>query len=416
MELIDTDGNVYLDGVSSLWCNVHGHGVDRLLGVLTKQSRKLCHSTLLGLSHAPIIELTERLVPLLPDNLSRLFYTDGGSVAVESAVRMAIEWWQKQEAPAAKKKVKLAALASGYHGDTLGSVGLGYVDVFHQHLASVLVPALKVAPPHVYRFYEGLNEEDALAKGLEDLQKLFAESSDELAAFVVEPLVQGAAGIWIQPPEYLNKLSRLCKEHDVFLVVDEIATGFGKTGKMFAVEHTKASPDILTMGKGLSAGYLPIAAAAVTEEVFSGFYGDPEELKTFFFGQTFSGNPLAASVSAENLSLFSENKLLEQVNDSIPYFADLLDTHIAPLAHVDEVRVCGLMVGIELTAIPGKRQAYAIQELAGQRVIVEARKRGLIIRPLGNVIILMPALAMTREQLERLVVLTAESIVVALGE
>ena len=413
--LIDVEGRSYLDGISALWCNVHGHGVAPLQEALHQQVDTLCHNTLLGASHVPIVELTKELLGFLPEELSRVFYSDGGSVAVEAALRMAIEWWQKKGTTAANKKTKLLSLASGYHGDTMGSVGLGYLEAFHQHLQSQVVPSIKVAPPHIYSFYEGYAPEAALEKSLEEITKVFERQADSLAAFVVEPLVQGAAGIWVQPEEFLQSIAALCRRHDVLLICDEIATGFGKTGSMFASQRCAVTPDIMTMGKGLSAGYLPIAAVAVREEIYQGFYGKPEELRTFFFGQTFSGNPLAAAVSKKNLELFRTEDTLSQVKRISTSLGKQLEAKICGLDHVDEVRQCGLMVGIELTTKPGSRMPYPIGELAGHRVTLEARARGVIIRPLGNVIVLMPSLSFSDAEVEQLVSVVAESIVSALG-
>ncbi|MCL4138375.1 UNVERIFIED_CONTAM: hypothetical protein GTU68_024537, partial [Idotea baltica] len=414
-ELIDVEQKRYLDGISALWCNVHGHGEPRLLEALKNQAAKLCHNTLLGATHRPIIELTKELLEVVPAPLSRIFYSDGGSVAVEAALRMAIEWWQKQGTASAKKRTKLVSLVSGYHGDTIGSVGLGYVEGFHQHLQTLVVPSIKVAAPHVYRFYEGLSEEDALERSIADLHQLMKDQADSIAAFVIEPLVQGAAGIWVQPERYLQAVAEVCRQNDVLLICDEIATGFGKTGAMFASERCGVVPDIMTMGKGLSAGYLPIAAVAVGERVFDGFCGNIEELRTFYFGQTFSGNPLAAAVSTENLKLFAERELLKNVAEISTHLETCLASQVAELDHVDEIRQCGLMVGIELTEKPGARQPYPISALAGHRITLEARKRGVIIRPLGNVIVLMPSLVFSKAEVEQLVSVVRESICAALG-
>jgi len=415
VELIDICGRRYLDGVSSLWCNVHGHGVPELRAALHEQVDALCHSTLLGLSHVPVLELTQRLVPLLPKPLERVFYSDSGSAAVEAAIRMSIEWWQKQGG-AASRKTKLVSLFSGYHGDTLGSVGLGYLPAFHRALSPVVVQSLKVNPPHMLRYERGLCAEDALSQSLAEAEQLLAGQQDEIAAFFIEPIVQGAAGIWVQPLEYLQEIVRLCRKHHVLLIADEVATGFGKTGKMFACEHASVEPDIMVIGKGLSAGYLPISAACASEQIFSGFLGEPEKGKTFFFGQTFSGNPLAAKVAAANLDYFAKNRVLEKLPQRIAHFARELRAKAACLSHVFEVRSFGLMAGIELTKTPGTWIPYALNERAGSRIVAAARNKGAIIRPLGNVMVLMPALAMNEEQLSRLVNIAVQAVAEALGE
>ncbi len=414
MYLVDTDGRSYLDGVSSLWCNVHGHGVPKLVDAIRHQAGELCHSTILGLSHRPILELTERFTEVLPRHLTRVFYSDSGSAAVEAAIRMSIEWRHKS-AESSRGRNRLLSLDTAYHGDTLGAVGVGYLEHFHKSLQGSVVPAVRVPPPHMFRFYERMSAETALERSVAALQDTFAAVGEELTACIVEPLVQGAAGMWMHPPAYLQELERLCRLHDVLLICDEVATGFGKTGRLFAHELAGVHPDMLVVGKGLSAGYLPLSAVAVTQRIFDAFTGSPDELKTFFYGQTYAGNPLSAAVASANLDLFQESSLLERLQARLPRFQALLQDMIEPLAHVDEVRQCGVMVGIELTDTPGARSPYPAAELAGVRIVREARRRGVIIRPLGNVVVLMPAPAMEERELELLVAVTRDAIVAALG-
>lgn len=415
-ELIDVEGNRYLDGVSSLWCNVHGHSVPEIISTLKDQAEKVCHSTLLGLSHRPILELTERLMKIVPKNLTRVFYADSGSTAVEASLRMAMEWWQKQNSPASKKKTKLLSLVGAYHGDTLGAVSVGYLEDFHWPLKSLVTQAFRVNPPHVYRFEQGLSEDEAVEKSIEELSSLLSKEAEQIATFIIEPLVQGAAGMWIHSAKYLQAVRELCTKHNVLLIADEVATGFGKTGKMFAVEKANVEPDILVLGKGLSAGYLPISAAVTTEQIFSGFTGEVSEGKTFFYGQTFAGNPLAAACAVANLDYFESSKVLDSLPERITVYQQALVEMILTHSQVDEVRVCGLMTGIELTKTSGKRDPYPSAELVGHRIVKEARKRGVIIRPLGNVMVLMPAIAMPEKDLLRLVQVTAESISAVCGE
>ncbi len=410
VELIDVNGKRYLDGVSSLWCNVHGHNVPKLVQAIKDQAEKICHSTCLGLSNRPLIELSEKLIKIIPKNLKRIFYSDSGSAAVEAALRMCLEYWQKQNSEAAKKKTKFLALEDAYHGDTLGAITVGYSKIFHKYLDSVLIPSLKVQPPHHYRFYHGKSEDEATSLSLKNLNDTLNAAGQNIAAMIIEPLVQGAAGIWTHSPEYLKEVSLLCKKYSVLLIVDEVASGFGKTGKMFALNYAAIEPDVMVIAKGLSAGYLPISAAIATEEIFKGFIAPAEELKTFFYGQTFAGNPLAAAVACANLDLFEENKVLENLTPKIDHFHQELEKKIAVLPHVAEIRKCGLMIGIELSSIPGKHQAYPIKNLIGQKIVQQARKLGAFIRPLGNVMVLMPALAMTKEDLSKLVEITALSI------
>ena len=412
-DLIDTDGNRYLDGFSSIWCNVHGHGVPQLVEAIQQQAAELCHSTLLGMSHRPIVELTRALRRVVPDKLQRFFYADSGSNAVEAALRMCIEWWQKQTGAAARKRTKFLSLNGSYHGDTLGSVSVGFCREFHAALAPIVVQALRFDPPHVFRFYQQLSLADACERSLSNLRTMLETEGDSLAAVIIEPLMQAAAGIWDHPPAYLNEVCRLCREREVLVILDEVATGFGKSGKLFAFEALDGFvPDVLVLAKGLTGGYLPLSVAITTDRIFEGFLGEIEEYKALYYGQTFAG----AAVATASLQLFESHGLLNRLPQMIRNFHELLDSNIAPLAHVDEIRRVGVMVGIELTSAPGERKPYQPEELAGWRIANEARKRGGLIRPLGNVMILMPAVAMDDRNIEKLVSVTAESIVAALGD
>ena len=417
MELIDCDGNRYLDGISSLWCLVHGHSHPKLVAALTEQVRTLAHSTLLGLSHRPAIELAEKLISIAPPGLSRVFYCDSGASAVEAGLRMALEWWYHQGDPASRKRTRIAALEGAYHGDTLGSVSVGFAERFHRGVGPAVVRAFQVPPPHHFRFDHGMIETEATAAALAGVSRLFREHGEEIAVFAIEPRVQGAAGVWIHPPAFLTGVAELCRSYGILLLCDEIATGFGKTGTMFAVEQSGGiAPDIMTIGKGLTGGYMPMAAVLTTERIFSAFSGPIDRYNTFYFGQTFSGNPLGAALALASLELFEETELLRGMPEKNRRYRESLDRLITPLPHVDEVRCCGLMTGIELTKNPGTRTPFDTNDRAGLRIVAAARSRGLIIRPLGNVVVLMPAVAMPIEMLERLVQLTAESISAALGD
>lgn len=408
--LQDVNGKQYLDGVSSLWCNVHGHRISEIDKAVHAQVDKVSHSTLLGLSHVPICELSFRLNKITPEHLTRYFYADSGSTAVEAALRMAIEWWHKQNSTANKKQ-QLVSLIGGYHGDTLGAVGVGYLEHFHEALSHIVNFVHRVSPPHVYSFYNGMSASNALTASIEELESFFKIHSDKTAAMIIEPLVQGAAGIWVHPVEYLQAIARLCKKHDVLLIVDEVATGFGKTGTLFAFEQANIEPDFLVLGKGLSAGYFPISAVCTSERIFDGFIGKPSSLKTFFYGQTFAGNPVAAAAAVANLDLFCSRPILDDVKNHIGHLQTELNKHIATLNHVDEIRSCGLMTGIELTKSPNTHSSYHPDEKIGLRIVLEARKRGCIIRPLGNTMVLMPALSMNESELSTLVQVTKEAII-----
>lgn len=387
--LFDTAGKKYLDGVSSLWTTIHGHRNKTINRAIKAQLDKVAHSTLLGLANVPAIELARELVKIAPKGLTKVFYSDDGSTAVEIALKMAFQYWQqigsRDKGQELRKKTKFITLANAYHGDTIGAVSVGGIDLFHKIYKPLLFKSLKVVPGNVV-----------------GLERLLKARHRTIAALVVEPLIQGAAGMLLQPPGYLKAVRRLCSKYNVLLIVDEVATGFGRTGKMFACEHEAVSPDLMCVAKGLTGGYLPVAATLTTDQIFQAFLGETAENKTFFHGHTFTGNPLGCAAALASLRLFKKNRLLDQVNRSSKYLGNaLLDFY--KLDHVVEIRQLGLMVGIELGG-------YAAGRRTGHRVILEARKRGAILRPLGDVIVLMPPLSITRQELERLLKITYDSI------
>jgi adenosylmethionine-8-amino-7-oxononanoate aminotransferase len=408
--LLDVDGKRYLDGVSSIWCNVHGHSCKEIVKAITDQAERIGHSTLLGLTHEPAIELTEELLKLFPQKLNRVFYSDSGSAAVEGGLRMALEFWAKSSSEADRKRHRLLSVNTGYHGDTLGAVSVGFVDIFHEPLRRNLIPSLKFFPPHVYRLSEGLSIREAEEKSLKALSEILESSGDEVAAIIIEPLVQGAAGIWTHSPTFFGEVLKRARIAGTLIIVDEVATGFGKTGKMFAHEHSDITPDIVILGKSLSGGYLPLSAAVSGDHIFDRFTAPVEELKTFFYGQTFAGNPLACAAATANLRLIQQEKILDNLPEKIDVMSSLLNDYITPLKNVFEVRQQGLMIGIELTRSPGRFDPYPSAELTGHRIVQKARELGLFIRPIGNVIIMMPAIGMPIAEIKKLVALTAESI------
>jgi adenosylmethionine-8-amino-7-oxononanoate aminotransferase len=384
--LWDADGNAYLDGVSSLWCNVHGHGHPRIDAAVAGQLGRVAHTTMLGLTHAPAIELAERLLDLAPAGLERVFYSDNGSTANEIALKMAYQWHHQR---GEWWRSGFVCLKQSYHGDTIGSVSVGGIELFHALYRPLLFETQQAEPGDPA-----------------DLRRILSEHGERIAAVIVEPLVQGAAGILVHPPGYLRAVRDLCDEFGAFLICDEVATGFGRTGTMFACEQEDVSPDFLCLAKGITGGYLPLAATLTTERVYDGFLGAHEDLRTFFHGHTYTGNPLACAAGLATLDVFEEERTLERAQGTIALLGELLDEQVAALPAVREVRRCGLMTGIEL-------EAHPLPTRMGHRVTLEARARGVIIRPLGDVVVLMPPLAISEGELRRLVAITAEAIVAA---
>jgi adenosylmethionine-8-amino-7-oxononanoate aminotransferase len=381
--LYDTDGNAYIDGVSSLWCNVHGHGHPAIDRAVREQLERVAHSTMLGLSHPGAIELAQRLVALAPRGLSRVFYSDNGSTAAEVALKMAFQYWRHR---GERGRDGFICLRDGYHGDTIGSVSVGGIETFHACFGPLLFDAWQARPG------------DA-----EHMSALLGEHAGRVAAVIVEPLVQGAAGILTHPDGYLRDVRALCDEHDVLLICDEVATGFGRTGTMFACEQEGVAPDLMCVAKGLTGGYMPLAATLASERIYDAFLGEYEELKTFFHGHTYTGNPLACAAALATLDVFEQERTLDALAPKIELLGDLLEELVAPLPAVAEIRRRGFMVGIELGGFPASARM-------GHQVTLAARRRGAVIRPLGDVVVLMPPLAIGADQLRHLVAATAASV------
>lgn len=400
--LIDTEGNRYLDGVSSLWVNVHGHGHRIVNARVRGQLNKLEHSTLLGLSSTPAIELARKLVGIAPKGLAKVFYSDNGSTAVEAAIKIAYQYWQNT---GRKKKKYIAHLANSYHGDTLGSVSVGGIELFHKVYRGLIFKTIKVDFPDCYRAPKGKKYPDYAFECLDRFEATLKKKHGQIAAFVVEPIVQGAAGMIMWPKGILKRIAGLCRRHDVILIADEVATGFGRTGKMFACEQEGVSPDILCLAKGLTAGYLPLAATLTTKKIFDGFCFDYKEQKTFFHGHTYTGNPLACAAALGNLEVFEKERTLEKLVPKIKFLSQKLQMFYN-LPHVGDVRQRGFMAGIELVRDRQTKAPYPWQGKVGARVCQEVREHGVILRPLGNVIVLLPPLSMTIEELERLLDVT----------
>ena len=292
--LIDVNGNRYLDGVSSLWCNLFGHRRPELDQALKAQTDRIAHSTFLGLSHVPGIELAARLTALVPAGLTRVFYSDSGATAVEVALKLAVQYWQLL---GRTQKTRFARLEESYHGDTVGAMSVGYSDLFHHYHRDLLFPTLAVKPPYAYQREQGLSEAEAMDRSVQEARDTVTREKERLAAFIMEPVMQGAAGMWPQPAGYVKAIRDICKDNDVLFIADEVATGFGHTGRMWACEHDGVSPDLMCVGKGITGGYLPLAATFATEEIFSAFLGDYGEFKSFFHGHTYTGNPLGCAVA-----------------------------------------------------------------------------------------------------------------------
>lgn len=398
-ELIDSRGRRYIDGFSSLWCNLHGHRVEKIDRAITDQLELVAHSTLLGHASAPSIELAERLVRISPAGLEKVFYSDSGATAVEVALKMAYQYYRNL----GQRRRRFLALRGGYHGDTIGSVSLGGIETFHRIFQPLLFETTFVDSPNPYRHAAGPN---AAGLVLDQIRGALAAAPNEYCAVIVEPLIQGAAGMVTHPEGFLASVRRITSAAGVLLIADEVATGFCRTGKLFACMHEDVSPDLMCLGKGLTGGYLPVAATMATQKIFDTFL---PEGNTFYHGHTFTGNALGCAAAAASIDLIFESRMLDTLGEK----ADLISRRLAELAehpNVGDIRQRGMMAGIELVADREAKRPFDPARAVAADVCLRARERGLIIRPLGDVVALMPAPAMDAATLGRMMTAVTETV------
>jgi adenosylmethionine-8-amino-7-oxononanoate transaminase len=381
--LFDTEGRRYYDGVSSLWCNVHGHRHPVVDAAIRAQLDRIAHSTLLGLGSVSSIELADELAALT--RLPHVFYADSGAAAVEIAMKVVFQHMRRTRG---ESRGKFLAFRNSYHGDTIGAVSVGGIDLFHALFRPLLFESVFAPSPYAYR-WPGAN---CAGESLAELERLLDIHAEELCGVIIEPMVQGAAGMITQPPGFVREVRRLTRERGIPMIADEVATGFGRTGKMFAVEHEDVLPDVLVMGKGITGGYLPLSAACFTGEIYESFLGRHEEFRHFLHGHTYTGNALACAAACASIEVFRTERTIARMPEKIAVVQGGLAS-LGDHPRVGEIRQCGLMVGIELVADRATKAAFDPALRAGHRVILEARARGLIIRPLGDVVVLMPPLA-----------------------
>ena len=397
--LVDTAGRRYLDGSASMWCNVHGHAHPRLDAALFSQAGKVAHTTNLGLSNPTTIEFARRLVEVAPAGLEKVFFTGDGSSAVEAALKIAFQYWLQADPPR-EGRTKFVAIGEAYHGDTLGAVAVGGVDRFTSVFSPLTFEPIRLPSPGGACPSTG-RPAPTLGESLALLERVLVTHAGQIAAMVMEPVMQAAAGIWIHPAGYLHGVRELTRRHGVLLILDEVAVGFGRTGTMFACEREWVVPDFLCLAKGLTAGYLPMAATLTTAEVWKAFLGTYAERRTFFHGHTYGGNPLAAAVGLASLDIFRDERVLE----SLPPKIERLQSHLARIAElpaVGAVRQCGLVAGIDLVADKASRRPFPWQEQRGMKASLAARRHGAILRPLGDVVVLWPPLSITLDEIDSL--------------
>ena len=404
--LRDINGNEYIDGISSMWCNIHGHRRKEIDNAIKDQLDKVAHTTLLGMSNIPSAKLAKRLVEITPEGLNKVFYSDNGSNAIEVAIKMVFQYWQYK---GHRDKTKFVTLQYGYHGDTLGAVGVGGIDIFHSVFKPLLLKTFVSPSPYCYRCPYDKDKAACSSECLGEMEEILSKNSGSIAAMVMEPLVQGAGGIIVHPQGFLSGVKDLCEKYNILLIADEVMVGFGRTGKMFACSHENVTPDILTISKGLNGGYMPLAATLATDEIYNAFLGKYSEQKTFFHGHTYTGNPLACAAALASIDIFEREKVMEGLEPKIRALQERLE-QFQELKSVGDVRQCGLIAGIELVKNRETKEPYSWEEKIGIRVSYEARQRGLITRPLSNVMVVMPPLSIKISELNNMMEILYESI------
>jgi lysine---8-amino-7-oxononanoate aminotransferase len=402
----DIDGKEYYDAFSALWLNVHGHRKKELDDAIKKQLEKIAHSTLLGMTNVPATELAEQLVAISPEQLTRVFYSDSGAEAMEIALKIAFQYWANI---GRREKKKFIAMQNGYHGDTIGAVSIGSIDLYHQVYGPLMFESYKAPIPHVYRSGSG-NPDQCRDECLSILEQVLMKHHHDIAALTIESMVQGAGGMIIMPEGFLSGVRQLCTKYEVLMIVDEVATGFGRTGKMFACEHEGVQPDLMAVGKGITGGYLPIAATLTTEEIYQAFYDDFDKLKTLFHGHSYTGNQLGCAVALENLRLFESENIVEEVAEKAEYLSVLLE-ELKSIPYVGDVRQLGFMCGIELVSYKETKEAFPFKERVGYRTTLKMRELGMLTRPLGDVVVFMPPHASTKEELKAMVSIMKQAII-----
>ena len=396
IKLYDNRGNFYYDTISSWWCNVHGHNHPKIKKAIKKQLDSLEHVLFAGFTHEPAIKLAERLIGIAPKGLTKAFFSDNGSTAVEVALKMSFQYWHNI---GKRKKTKFVSLDYGYHGDTVGTMSVSGIGLFNEAFKPLFFSSYKVPSPYCYRCPMGKTKDSCAIDCIKPLERVLRQKSQEICAIVIEPMALCAGGMIVYPKEYLKKVSLLAREFDVHLIADEVATGFGRTGKMFACEHAQVNPDFMCLSKGITSGYLPLAVTLTSEKVFKAFYADYEKKKTFFHGHTYTANPVACSAANASLDLFEKENTLDRAQKIIPLFHERLEA-FRGLPFVGDVRYIGLIGAVELVKNKKTKEAFNAKERIGLEIYKKGLKKNLVLRPLGSIIYLFLPLCINKEELE----------------
>lgn len=405
--LYDTEGNAYMDVVSSWWVNLFGHSNERINEALIKQAQSIEHVIFANFSHKRAIELAERLVEITPTGLDKVFFSDNGSSAVENALKLSFQYHQQT---GSSSKTKFVALSDAYHGETLGALAVGDIDLYNKIYKPMLIDTFKVKAPDCFRCLYGVTRDTCQTECFEHMETLVENNYNEIAGIIIEPLIQGAAGMRIYPAEYIVKLRKLCDTYNIFFIADEIAVGFGRTGKMFACNHAQVTPDILCLSKGITAGYMPLSVAVVTQKIYDAFYCDYTELKAFMDSHSYTGNALACAVACESLNIFRDDHIIESNQSKSQYIKEMAQEYLLDLPYVGEFRQLGMIGAIELVKDKNTKEAFDWKARVGFNIYKNALKNGLLLRPLGNVIYFMPPYVIEKEDIKLLMEGTRKSI------
>jgi len=407
--LEDFGGKRYLDAVSSWWVNLFGHANPRIVAALNDQAQTLEHVIFAGFTHEPAVRLAERLVSITPPGLSRCFFADNGSAAVEVALKMSFHYWRNK---GGTRKTRFIALANGYHGETLGALAVGNVDLYKSLYDPLLMDVIMAPSPDCYHREPGESWEEHSLRQFAHMERLLALHAHEVAAVIVEPLVQCAGGMRMYHPVYLARLREACSRHGVHLIADEIAVGFGRTGTMFACEQANISPDFLCLSKGLTGGFLPLSVVLTNDEVYAAFYGEYTALTAFLHSHSYTGNPLACRAALATLDIFADEDTIRN-NAAKAEYMGRRARELAAHPHVVEVRQCGMIVAAEIAKDKLSREPYPWQERRGMRIYRHALGRGVLLRPIGNVVYFMPPYVVDESEMDLMVDTAAEGIELA---
>lgn len=405
--LYDHEDKAYADVISSWWCNLFGHCNNRISTAVEKQLHTLEHVIFANFSHEGAINLCEKLANLLPEGLEKFCFTDNGSAAIEASMKMSFQYHHQTGNP---QKKKFMALSDAYHGETLGALSVSGVDLYSKIYKPILLDINRIPGPDCYNCPYNLKKDSCKAECFSRCEEIFEKHGEETAAFIIEPMLQAAAGMKIYSPVYLQKLRKICDEYNVHLIADEIAAGYGRTGKMFACEHAGISPDIMCLSKGLTGGYMPMALAVTTKKIYDAFYADYKEGKAFMHSHTYSGNPLACSAALEVLKIFEDENILENNINKAKYFNSEIYKIFSNLDYIGDIRSIGLINAIQIVKNKEKKETFPAENRTGYQIYKRALKRGLLLRPLGDVIYFNPPLNITKEEINSVISIASEVI------